>query len=292
MTIERVIFECDGERLVGDMHLPPGNGPHPGTIVGGPMTSVKEQVTGTYAAALARQGVAALAIDHRHYGETGGTPRQYEAYHHKVADLRTAIDALKSEKAIDPDRIAATGICLGCGYIAHAINERTDIKGFAAIAGYYRDVSAIKAADPEGFAAKVEQGRAARVRYETTGNAEMIPAVAMDRDAAMTIQSTYDYYAGRAAHPNYVNGFAVMSREHFLQFDVQAAASGITMPFLMVHSPNALNPGWAQHFYVKVPGPKRAIEVKARDQTDIYDNPAIVETVSGAVTRFFNALFS
>lgn len=292
MTIERVVFDCGGERLVGDLHLPSGSAPHPGTIVGGPMTSVKEQVTGTYAAALARQGVAALAIDHRHYGESGGTPRQYEYYPHKIADLRAAIDVLKSHKAINADRIVATGICLGCGYVAHAISERADIKGFAAIAGYYRDVSAMKAADPEAFAAKVEQGRAARQRYEATGKAEMIPAVALDRDAAMTLQSTYDYYAWRAAHPNYVNGFAVMSREHFLQFDVQTAASGVTMPFLMAHSPNALNPGWAQDFYANVPGPKREIEITARDQTDIYDNPAIVASVSGEVVRFFDAQFS
>ena len=292
MTIERVIFDCAGVQLVGDLHLPAGRAPHPGIIVGGPMTSVKEQVTGTYAAALARQGIAALAIDHRHYGESGGTPRQYEYYPHKIADLRAAIDALKSHKAIDPNRIAAMGVCLGCGYVAHAIGGRTDIRGFAAVAGYYRDVSAMKAADAEGFAAKVAQGRAARVRYETTGHVEMIPAVALDRDAAMTIQSTFDYYAGRAAHPNYVNGFAVMSREHFLQFDVQAAASDIMMPFLMAHGPNALNPAWAQDFYAKVPGPKQAIEVTARDQTDIYDNPAIVTSVSSDVAKFFNDQFS
>ena len=292
VTIERVIFDCGGERLVGDLHLPTGSGPHPGTIVGGPMTSVKEQVTGTYAAALARHGIAALAIDHRHYGESGGAPRQYEYYPHKIADLLAATDALKSHTAIDANCIAATGVCLGSGYVAHAIGERADIKGFAAVAGYYRDVPALKAADAKGFASKVAQGRAARELYETTGKVEMIPAVALDQDAAMTIQSTYDYYAGRATHPNYVNGFAVMSREHFLQFDVQTAATGITMPFLMAHSPNALNPAWARAFYARVPGPKQAIEITARDQTDIYDNPVIVQSVSSAVAKFFNARFS
>ena len=54
------------------------------------MTSVKEQVTGVYAAAFAVRGIAALAIDHRHYGESGGQPRQYEYSAHKIEDLRRA----------------------------------------------------------------------------------------------------------------------------------------------------------------------------------------------------------
>ncbi len=67
------------------------------------MTSVKEQVTGAYAAALARRGVAALAIDHRHYGESGGAPRQWEHWPSKVSDLRAALDWMESRPEIDPE---------------------------------------------------------------------------------------------------------------------------------------------------------------------------------------------
>lgn len=288
MPVRKIQFAADGETLIGDLHLPAGDGPFPGLIVGGPMTSVKEQVTGTYAAALADCGFAALAIDHRHYGQSGGEPRQYEFYEHKIEDLRAALDVLLDAPCVDSKRIAAVGVCLGCGYVAHALKDCPEVRGFAAIAGYYRDVPAMKAADPEGFARKVEEGRAARLHYEATGEVRSIPAVALDRDAAMTLQSTYDYYAGRAAHPNYTNAFAVMSREPFLQFDVQSAAPNITMPFLMAHGENALNPGWAKKFYGAVPAAdKQFHEVPSKGQTDIYDDPAIVQPVSRTVRDFF-----
>ena len=46
MTVERIAFEVVNEEVVGNLHLPLGTGPFPAVVVGGPMTSVKEQVTG------------------------------------------------------------------------------------------------------------------------------------------------------------------------------------------------------------------------------------------------------
>ncbi|MEL6999941.1 MAG: alpha/beta hydrolase, partial [Pseudomonadota bacterium] len=244
--IRRIEFELDDEKVCGNLHLPKTGGPARAVVTGGPMTSVKEQVTGIYAAALAERGIAALAIDHRHYGESGGTPRQYEYYPHKIEDLKAAIETLAAQPEVDETRIGAVGVCLGSGYLAHAVRDVPSVKAFAAIAGYYRDVPAMRAADSDGFNKKVAEGVSAREHYEETGEVELIPAVALDRDAAMTLQSTYDYYAHRAVHPNYVNEFAVMSREHFLQFDVQSAAPDLSVPFLMIHGPNALNPAWAE----------------------------------------------
>lgn len=284
--MRRIQFDLAGDTLIADLHLPKGEGPHPAVITGGPMTSVKEQVTGTYAKALAARGIAALALDHRYFGESDGTPRQYEHYPSKIADLRAGLGALVEHPQIDETRLGAVGVCLGSGYLAHAIQDQPEVKAFAAIAGYYRDVAAMKALDPEGFDQKVAEGRAARVHFEATGEVQTIPAVALDQDAAMMIQSTYDYYAGRAAHPNYTNAFAVMSREFFLPFDVQCAATGLTVPFLQVHGPNALNPGWAAKFYDAVPSAKEHITIASKGQTDIYDDPQIVATAADRVAAF------
>ena len=287
--MRRIEFDVNGDRLVADLHLPKGDGLHPGVITGGPMTSVKEQVTGTYAEALADRGFAALAIDHRYYGESGGAPRQYDHYPSKIANLKAAVSALAEQPQIDATRLGAVGICLGSSYLAHAVQNQPKIKAFAAIAGYYRDVPAMKATDPHGFAKKVAAGRAARAHFEATGEVPTIPAVALDRDAAMTMQSTYEYYAERAAHPNYTNAFAVMSREYFLPFDVQSAASGLSMPFLQVHGPNALNPGWAAKFYDAVTSDKEYFTIASNDQTDIYDDPQIVATAADRVAAFLLA---
>lgn len=291
MRIERIEFDVGGDRVVGNLHLPEGPGPHPGAIVGGPMTSVKEQVTGVYAAALARRGIAALAIDHRGWGESGGEPRHYEHSGRKIEDLKSAVGFLAGRSDVDPSRLGAAGICLGSGYAAHAAAGDGRIRAAGFVAGYYRDPDAMRAADPEGFAAKVAQGRSAREAYEQAGTVATVPAVGLDGDAAMQTPDTFDYYSRRAAHPNYANRFAIMSREHFLPFDVQAAAAELTVPVLMIHSERALSPTWARSFHDKLPGPKRMEWLDSKGQTDFYDDPELVEAAADRLARHLKAHF-
>lgn len=285
MSSDRIMFEVAGDRVVGDLHWPGGHGPHPAVIMAGPMTSVKEQVTGVYAAALARRGFVALALDHRGYGESGGLPRQYEHWQRKVADLRSGLDFLASIPDVDAERTGAAAVCLGCGYAVHASVGNPRVKALGLVAGYYRDPGSMRERDPEGYDSRVAQGAAARRKFESTGIVELIPAAALEGDAAMQTLDTVDYYTRRATHPNYVNTFAVMSREHFLPFDVQAAAPHLTQPVTMVHSRNALSPQWAESFFTKLRGEKTLTWIESRGQTDIYDDTAIVERASEVVVQ-------
>lgn len=272
----RVEFEVGGEVVVGDLHEPAGPGPHPAVVVAGPMTSVKEQVTGVYARALAERGVAALSMDHRHYGESGGQPRQYERSGDKVEDLKAALRWLGEQPGIDGGKLGAVGVCLGVGYAVWASVGNPQVRALGAVAGYYRDPTEMAARDPEGFARKVAEGVAARQRYEATGEVVTIPAVALSGDAAMTLAETHDYYATRAAVPNYVNAFAVMSREHFLPFDVQRAAPLVEAPIAMVHSEKALSPAWARRFHEQLRAPGRLDWLASQGQVDFYDQPSLV----------------
>ena len=70
-------FTSAGDRLVGVLYQP-AEQPVAAVVTTGPLTSVKEQATGAYARALAERGFAALAFDHRTFGESEGEPRQFE----------------------------------------------------------------------------------------------------------------------------------------------------------------------------------------------------------------------
>jgi uncharacterized protein len=283
---QRVFFEVDGVPVVGDLYLPAADAPHRAVVVAGPMTSVKEQVTGVYACALAQRGFAALALDHRHYGESGGLPRQYELWMDKVHDLRVAVDWLATRSDIDASKVGLVGVCLGAGYAAWASVGHPRVRALGAVAGYYRDPTELREKDPVGFRDKVEAGRAAREHFEATGELWTIPAVALEGDAAMTLPDTYDYYATRrAAVPNYRNELAVMSREHFLPFDVQAAGVEVTAPLAMVHSEKALSPAWARRFYDRVRAPKSLHWLESNNQVDFYDDPRLVRAASDHIAR-------
>ena len=287
MPMEPMDMQVGGVRVVGNLHLPSGAGPHPGLVVAGPMTSVKEQVTGVYAAALARKGFAALALDHRHFGESGGEPRGYEFWPRKVQDLQAAFAWLASRRDIDPERLGGAGVCLGCGYIAHAAAALPSVRALGLVAGYYRDPVAMRAADPEGLERRIAQGRRAREVFEETGVIETIPAAAPEGDAAMSTPDTVDYYTRRAVHPNYRNAFAVMSREYFIPFDVQAAAARLRIPTLMIHSRRALSPHWAEDFAGKLGSLARLEWVESEGQTDFYDDPARVDLAAARLAGHF-----
>ncbi|MDH4440319.1 MAG: alpha/beta fold hydrolase [Rhizobium sp.] len=282
-------FSVEGEPVAGHLHLPRNvSSGLPGVVVAGPMTSVKEQVTGVYAAALAARGVAALAIDHRHFGESGGMPRQYERWDRKVDDLVVALDWLAAQPEVSSDRIGLAAVCLGSGYAAHAAARSPLARALGLVAGYFRDPEEMRRQDPESFDARVAQGSAARDLFLATGEVQTIPAASLTGDAAMTSADTVDYYTRRAAVANYTNAFAVMSREYFLPFDVQAAAPQLTLPVRMVHSENALSPAWARRFHDRLRGPKELIFTQSRGQTDFYDDQDLVAAAADLLADHFH----
>jgi fermentation-respiration switch protein FrsA (DUF1100 family) len=82
-------FLSEGETLVGNLFLPCEQSKPASVVVAvGPLTSVKEQAAGTYAQGMAERGYAALAFDHRYFGESGGRPRQFENPVANIEDIK------------------------------------------------------------------------------------------------------------------------------------------------------------------------------------------------------------
>ncbi|MBL9101473.1 MAG: alpha/beta hydrolase [Myxococcales bacterium] len=284
----RVTFHVDDTPLVGTLHLPDGEGRHPAVVVDGPLTSVKEQAAGNHARALAERGFVALAFDHRHFGESGGSPRQYESPPAKIVDLRAAVDFLARHEAVDPDRIAALGVCAGAGYVAGAVAEDRRVRAFATVAGFFHDAAMQRKWMGDGYEAAVAGGVAARERYEATGLAETIPAVGKEGPVAMPLAEAYEYYGTpRGGVPNYVNAFALMSREFTLPYDAQSHAAKIDVPTRIIHSEKALAPPLARNFYDNLAGPKDLHWLASQGQIDFYDDPALIAASADLVADHF-----
>ncbi|GAB3205547.1 alpha/beta hydrolase [Nocardia tengchongensis] len=288
MTVNTVpfTFTRSGDRLVGTLYLPAGE-PTGVVVTTGPLTSVKEQAAGVYAEALARRGFAALAFDHRTFGESAGEPRQLEDPLGKAADISAAVSALEADERFTGKPVVALGVCAGGGYMARAVADDPRLRAFAGVAGVYADAAA-NPADP----AVVERGRLARERRLATGAVETIPAVAADNgDVAMPLTEAFEYYGTpRGVVPNYTNGFAVESFEHTAGFDAQEAAARLSVPFLLVHSENALVPPWAHKFYAGVASPKSELWLDSVGQIDFYDDPRLIEPAADAAAELFRGV--
>ena len=247
------------------------------------MTSVKEQVAGVYAEALAVRGFAALAIDHRHYGESGGQPRQFECPPDKIRDLSVAVMELGAHESVDAGRVGMVGVCLGAAYAAEAAAISPSASAFASVAGYFPrpDVMAQENAGP--FAAEVESGRRARLAYEAAGVLDLV-AAAGGPGSPMSHPGIVDYYTTfRAGVPNYRNEFAVMSREPWLLFDPHRVAERLTVPVASVHSPHGLAPEWAADFHARLSSPVAVQWLPAPDQSAFYDQPFWVNAAADLV---------
>jgi fermentation-respiration switch protein FrsA (DUF1100 family) len=286
-TAESLTFLSGTDRLVGTLYLP-AERPVAAIVTTGPLTSVKEQATGAYARALAERGFAALAFDHRTYGESEGEPRQFEDPVGKSHDISAAVTALGVDDRTRDLPVVAVGVCAGAGYMARAVADDQRIRGFAGVAGYYTDATAFLSSSPNEYQAAVDRGLTAEQRWQETGIAERIPAVAPDGgDVAMPLREAYDFYGTpRGAVDNYTNGFAVQSLAYTTPFDAQEAATRITVPFLLVHSENALAPPLARQFYANVNSAKSELWLESQGQIDFYDDPALIDPATDRIAAF------
>jgi fermentation-respiration switch protein FrsA (DUF1100 family) len=287
-TSEPFRFTSGGDGLNGALFLP-ARQPAAAVVTTGPLTSVKEQATGNYALALAERGFAALAFDHRTFGESGGEPRQFESPEGKADDVRAAVTALSGDGRTRDLPVVAVGVCAGGGYMAEAVADDERICAFAGVAGYYSDAAAFAESSPAAYQEAIDRGLAAERRWRETGVAETIPAVGPDGgDVAMPLREAYEYYGTpRGAVDNYTNGFAVQSLAYTTPFDAQEAAARIGVPFLLVHSEHALAPPLARNFYAAVNAPKSELWLESQGQIDFYDDPPLIGAAADAIADHF-----
>lgn len=283
-----VRFVSHGTEVYGNLFRPDGV-VRALAVTTGPLTSVKEQAAGAYAEALSRRGFAALAFDHRTFGESGGVPRQLENPLAKAEDIRAAVDFLLGASEFRGLKVYGVGICAGGGYMAQAVADDSRFAGFAGIAGVYPDVAQTRAWMGDGYRQAIDRAQRAKAVFEATGVAETIPAVAADNgDVAMPLAEAFAYYGTpRGAVPNYVNGFAVQSRLHTLPFDAQGRAADIKAPTIVIHSEKALMPALARAFYAKIVAPKAELWLESQGQIDFYDDPRLIDAASDAAAAFF-----
>lgn len=99
------------------------NAPLPCVVLGHGFDGVREQRLDAYGELFAAAGMAALAFDYRHYGSSGGQPRQLYDNKAQVEDWRAAIACARGHESIDPDGIALWGTSTSAGHVVKVAAE-------------------------------------------------------------------------------------------------------------------------------------------------------------------------
>ncbi len=120
-------FECDGLRLGATLFLAPGAGPSPAVLLCHGGGGVQDIAVRTYAARFAAAGVTAMTFDYSTWGESDGEPRHLIDLGVRHREIMAALDVLKAQACVDPERVALWGTSLGGGQVMHVAARRPDV---------------------------------------------------------------------------------------------------------------------------------------------------------------------
>jgi hypothetical protein len=257
----------------------------------GPLSGVKDQVVGTYAAALAERGFVTLAFDHRNFGDSEGTPRQHEDSAGKLADLRDAVGYLGTRAEVDPDRIGVVGVCLGGAYAVRAAAFDPRVRAVAGVGGAYNSPARVRdRLGADGFRGLLGATLENMEREREGGEVGYLPACSVEGPALMVGEEPFAYYGTeRSKSAVWENRMTVDSRWQLLTLDSLSAADLLDRtPFLVVHGTvdEYCTPEGAQAVFDRATGPKELEWLETPNHIDIYDRPELVEPAVDRVARF------
>ena len=298
---EKVSFQSEGVKVVGNLFRPQNDKEetsYPAVLVAGAMTGVKEQVAGRYAERIAEAGFVTLALDHRHFGESEGEPRQHEDPAKKMEDFKNAVSFMSTMKDVDRERLGACGISMGGGYMLQLAAFDRRVKAVSIVAsGLNLGDTLSEMLGKEGFVNFLKEFNIARQKHYETGEVQYIPAVATDnKPAAMTGDEPFEYYGtSRAWSSGWVNRYTTESIENLMSYNAVPYAHHVSpTPLLVVHGKNDKYcfPKFAQQVYDEAGEPKEIQWLDTTNHIDLYDNEKYVGPAINKIVEWFNTYLS
>lgn len=99
------------------LYRPEGTGPSPLVVMAHGFSATRELRLDAYAERFCDAGLGALVFDYRHFGASGGKPRQLLDISRQHADYNAAIAHARALDWVDPDRVALFGSSFSGGHV-------------------------------------------------------------------------------------------------------------------------------------------------------------------------------
>jgi dienelactone hydrolase len=144
-------FPSGGERCAAWLYTPEGTGPHPIVVLAHGFGAVRAARLWAFAERFADAGFAALVFDYRHFGDSGGSPRQLLDIARQHDDYRAAIAFARGLDGIDPDRVALWGTSFSGGHVAVLAAEDHRVAAAISQGPFVDGIWALRAAGPRNI---------------------------------------------------------------------------------------------------------------------------------------------
>lgn len=117
-VIRPVSFTSGGSAIAGRLYIPVGvDMPCPCVVFAHGFSGTMDWILPDFADVFAHGGLAVLLFDYRHFGMSGGQPRQLVDSHRQREDIRAALAFARICPDIDADRVALWGTSLGGSHV-------------------------------------------------------------------------------------------------------------------------------------------------------------------------------
>jgi pimeloyl-ACP methyl ester carboxylesterase len=123
----RTSFTSHSARCAAWLTLPQRPGPHPALVLAHGFGANHTMALERYERHFAAAGIATLAFDYRHLGESEGLPRQQLSLRKHRQDLAAAIDFVRGLPELDASRMALWGTSLGALHTLQVAADRPDV---------------------------------------------------------------------------------------------------------------------------------------------------------------------
>lgn len=110
------------------LYLPEGVERPPVVVLGHGLGAIREMRLDAFSERFAAAGIASLAFTYRHFGDSGGQPRQLMSVKRQLADWEAALDFVKSCPDVDGSRIAIWGSSFGGGHAITVASRHPELR--------------------------------------------------------------------------------------------------------------------------------------------------------------------
>ncbi|MEU0821026.1 alpha/beta hydrolase [Streptomyces mirabilis] len=131
-TRHDVTFLSGDSRCAGWLYLPKGVVSPPVVVLGHGLGATREMRLDAFAERFAQAGIAALAFTYRHFGDSGGHPRQLLSIKRQLVDWDAAIAYVKARRDVDRDRVAVWGSSFGGGHAITVASRHPELRAAVA----------------------------------------------------------------------------------------------------------------------------------------------------------------
>src|SRR5213082_1890740 len=145
-----VAFNSSGDECRAWLFLPDAERP-PLVILGHGLGATREYGLEPYARRFSDAGIAALVFTYRHFGDSGGEPRQLLEIERLLDDWAAALAYARNLDGIDTARIALWGTSFGGGHVLVAAARDGDVAAVVSQCPFTDGVAATRAPHPRSL---------------------------------------------------------------------------------------------------------------------------------------------